>query len=424
MSSHEIKLEADEVRIGMYVTKLDRPWLDTPFMLQGFQVKDAQDIELLKEHCKHCYVDAERSRNFTPQRINQIQSQSQLNKVKITSISNPDRKSEPKMGKLNKVRIYRDRSDMHDELASVRDTHRTMTEVVKDMMTTFRLKKKLDVAATRKALKPMVDSIIRNHDALLWLNRLRVLDDYNYSHALGCSIWAMSLGRQLGMTRIDIESLGLGALLLDVGKTRIPQDLLSKKEALTKDEVKILKSHVKHSMDIIADEPGISMKIKNMVESHHERIDGSGYPLGLKGEAIPLFGRIAAIVDCYDAITSDRVYAEPLSSQEAVKRIYEWRGKEFQAELVEEFIQAIGMFPAGTLVELTNGEVGVVTAESRTRRLRPKVMLLLNADKTPKDDYSVCNLMTTDTDSNGDPLAIKHALPSGSYNIKADDYFL
>ena len=424
MSSYEIKLEADEVRIGMYVTKLDRPWLDTPFMLQGFQINDAQDIELLKQHCKHCYVDAERSRNFTPKRIEQIQSQSRKNKVRFKSVSNPDRKSEPEMGKINKVRIYRDQSDMHDELSSVRDTHKTMTEVVKDMMTTFRLKKKLNIAETRKALKPMVDSIIRNPDALLWLNRLRVLDDYNYSHALGCSIWAMSLGRQLGMTRPDIESLGLGALLLDVGKTRIPQKLLNKKEPLTQEEVTILKSHVKHSMDILEDEKGVSMKIKNMVETHHERIDGSGYPLGLKGEAIPLFGRIAAIVDCYDAITSDRVYAEPLSSQEAVKRIYEWRGREFQTELVEEFIQAIGMFPAGTLVELTNGEVGVVTAESRTRRLRPKIMMLLNADKTRKDDYSICNLMTTETDADGNLLAIKHALPAGSYNLKADEFFL
>jgi HD-GYP domain-containing protein (c-di-GMP phosphodiesterase class II) len=177
-------------------------------------------------------------------------------------------------------------------------------------------------------------------------------------------------------------------------------------------------------MKMINEDPAISQKIKNMVETHHERIDGSGYPLGLKGEAIPLFGRIAAIVDCYDAITSERAYAKPLSSQEAVKRIYEWRGKDFQTELVEEFIQAIGMFPSGTLVELTNGEVGVVITESRTRRLRPKIMLILNADKSPREDFEICNLMERTHDEDGNSLDIKQALPEGSYDIKADDYFL
>ena len=427
MSNNEIKLLANEVSIGMYVTKLDRPWLDTPFMLQGFMINDEEDLELLKKHCQHCFVDRVRSKNFDPSKIDRLARITTKHHIKS---SKPDKKQPVKQPetapqkKIKKARIYQDQVDMHDELANVREHHKTMTDVVKDMMSSFRLNKKLDIGEVRKALKPMVDSIIRNPDALLWLNRLRVLDDYHYSHAIGCSIWAMSLGRQLGMTRIDIESLGLGGLLLDVGKTKLPEKLLNKKDALTQDEVKTLKDHVKFSMEIVDDDKSINMKVKNMIESHHERIDGSGYPLGLKGDMIPLFGRIAAIVDCYDAITSERVYAEPLSSQEAVKRIYEWRGKEFQTELVEEFIQAIGMFPAGTMVELTNGEVGVVTAESRTRRLRPKVMLLLNADKSPKSEYTICNLMAKETDDEGNPLGIKNALPSGAYNLKADEFFL
>lgn len=419
MSSYEIKVDAKDVRVGMYVSKLDRPWLETPFMLQGFRINDAEDLELLKEHCDYCYVDVERSPSFHPSQVKKFGVQSNPN-VKFGVKSN-HRTITPE---LKKVRIYRDQVDMKDELSSVRQTHRKMSDVVKDMLTTLSRKKKLDIAGARKALKPMVDSIIRNPDALLWLNRLRVLDDYNYSHAIGCSIWAMSMGRQLGMTRIDIESLGLGAMLLDVGKTKLPSKLLTKTEPLTEDEVKLLKSHVKLSMDIVNEEPGINMKIKNMIETHHERIDGSGYPLGLKGQAIPLFGRIAAIVDCYDAITSDRAYAEPMSSQEAVKKIYEWRGKDFQKELVEEFIQAIGMFPAGTLIELTTGEVGVVVAESRIRRLRPKIMLILDKNKAPREDYVICNLMDTINDEDGNPLDIKQALPSGAYGIKADDYFL
>lgn len=427
MSNNEIKLSAHEVSIGMYVTKLDRPWLDTPFMLQGFMINDEQDLITLREHCEHCYVDRVRSKNFDPSQIDKFlrTGTNALTRRPLHYKKRDNTKIEPvEQKKLKKKRIYSDLTEMQDELADVREHHKTMTDVFKDMMNGFKLNRKLDIAELKSALSPMVDSIIRNPDALLWLNRLRVLDDYHYSHAIGCSIWAMSLGRQLGMTRIDIESLGLGGLLLDVGKTKLPKKLLSKKEALTKDEVKALKGHVKLSMEVVDNDKSVNIKVKNMIESHHERVDGTGYPLGLKGDMIPLFGRIAAVVDCYDAITSERVYADPLSSQEAVKRIYEWRGREFQAELVEEFIQAIGMFPAGTMVELTNGEVGVVTAESRTRRLRPKVMLLLNADKSPRDEYVICNLMQRDTDDQGNPLGIKHALPSGAYNLKADEFFL
>ena len=124
--------------------------------------------------------------------------------------------------------------------------------------------------------------------------------------------------------------------------------------------MKIVQSHVKHSLDIIDTDKKVNFKIRSMIELHHERINGSGYPNGLGHGQLPLFAKIAAIVDCYDAITSKRSYAEALTSQEAVRKLYEWRGKDFQEDLVEEFIQAIGMFPSGTLVELSNGEVAVV----------------------------------------------------------------
>jgi len=412
-----MKVESKDVEIGMYVTRLDRPWLETPFMLQGFLINDQEDQRLLLQHCSYCYVDIHLSKPTKPITKPVIR---QIAKKEVFGKKAPA----PDPTKFLHRRSYKDSKNMADELKDVRQTHKTMSGAIKDVMKSLQFSRKLDLTATKEALKPMVDSIIRNPDALLWLNRLRQLDDYNYSHSLGCSIWAMALGRQLGMNKGDIESLGLGGLLFDVGKTKLPAKILEKNELLTEKEIEVIKSHVSHSMDIVTAEKGINIKVQNMIESHHERVDGSGYPIGIKGNQIPLFGKIAAIVDCYDAITSDRCYAKPLSSQEAVKKLYEWRDKDFQAELVEEFIQAIGMFPAGSLVELSNGEVAVVVTESRTRRLRPKIMLLLNADKSPRDDYIMCNLMHETHDSDGNKLDIKHALPAGSYNIKADDYFL
>jgi len=154
-----------------------------------------------------------------------------------------------------------------------------------------------------------------------------------------------------------------------------------------------------------------------MIEYHHERHDGSGYPKGLKGDQIPIFARIAAIVDCYDAITSHRSYAKALPPSMAIKMLYEWRDVDFQAELVEEFIQAVGIYPAGTLVELSSGEVGVVLSEYRTRRLRPKVMILLDANKKPVTDVQTVNLLETTHTQDGKSLDIVNSLEPDAYGI-------
>ena len=417
MQDKDMKIVTKDVQIGMYVTRIDRPWLESPFLLQGFMINDENDKKLLIKNCEYCYVDVARSKDY----------HQHLRAKTTTSYKKPklfNDNSHANVTVFKRKKTIADTTEMADELKTVASSHKKMTTVIKDMLSSLKTNKKLDLDATREAIKPMVDSMIRNPDALLWLSRLRQLDEYNYSHSLGCSMWSMAMGRQLGLNRIDIESLGIGGLLFDIGKINLPEKILTKTDILNEKETKLIQSHVKHSLDIIDTDKKVNLKIRSMVELHHERIDGSGYPNGLKHEQIPLFAKIAAIVDCYDAITSKRSYAEPLTSQEAVRKLYEWRGKDFQADLVEEFIQAIGMFPSGTLVELSNGEVAVVVTESRTRRLRPKIMLLLYADKTMREDYVICNMMNVPFDADGKALDIKHALPIGSYGIKADDYFL
>ncbi|PCJ51034.1 MAG: hypothetical protein COA74_00790 [Gammaproteobacteria bacterium] len=417
MRETEIKLDTKDIVIGMYVTRIDRPWLESPFLLQGFLINDEDDKTLLMKNCEYCYVDVARSKV-----VSKHFHRSDFSTKKQSTFTGNHRK--PNVTVFKRKRTYTDNTNSFEELSGVRKNYKTMTSVVKDMMKSLKYSQKLDLEATRIAIKPMVDSIIRNPDALLWLSRLRQLDDYNYAHSLGCSMWCMAMGRQLGLNRNDIESLGLGGLLFDIGKTRISETILSKTELLNDKELLIIQSHVQHSLDIIQKDNKVSVKIRSMIEHHHERVDGSGYPNGLTDQQIPLFAKIAAIADCYDAITSKRSYAEALSSQEAVKKLYEWRGKDFQVELVEEFIQAIGMFPAGSLIELTTGEVAVVVTGSRTRRLRPIIMLLLNTDKSMREDHVICNLMEVTKDEQGKSLNIKQALPAGSFGIKTDDYFL
>lgn len=184
----------------------------------------------------------------------------------------------------------------------------------------------------------------------------------------------MAFGRHLGLPKDSLQNLALGCLLFDIGKTRIPESILTKPERLTVEGFEQMKQHVLYSLDIVRSVNIVNELVVSVIIAHHERFGGRGYPRAIKGHGIPVFGRIAAIVDFYDAVSSERLYGETLSPSEAVKKLYELRDLDFQGELVEQFIQAIGLYPAGTIVELSHGEIGIVVAQNRTRRLRPKVM--------------------------------------------------
>lgn len=242
-------------------------------------------------------------------------------------------------------------------------------------------------------------------------------DKYTYQHSLGASIWAVALGRQLGLPKSDLRTLAVGGLLFDVGKLRVDKELLNTNRPLTDDEFEQVRDHVRHGVEMIKGGALMNQDILDMVAHHHERHDGSGYPGGLKGDDIPVFARIAAIVDCYDAITSHRSYARALPPADAIKLLYEWRDRDFQQELVEEFIQAIGIYPAGTLVELSSGEIAVVVGEYRTRRLRPKVLVLLDAQKAPLAVPKIIDLLSMTHTEDNQPLDIVSSLQPDAYGI-------
>jgi HD-GYP domain-containing protein (c-di-GMP phosphodiesterase class II) len=180
-------------------------------------------------------------------------------------------------------------------------------------------------------------------------------------------------------------------------------------------------SHVSYGLEILQESGTLNQDVIDMVAHHHERYDGSGYPDGLTQDDIPSFARIAAIVDTYDAITSNRSYAAAISPSEAIRLLYQGRDAEFQAELVEAFIQAVGIYPAGTLVELSSGEVGVVVAEYRSRRLRPRVMVLLDAEKNTLAESKMINLQDDAGSDSTSLLTIAKSLQPGAYGIDLAD---
>jgi putative nucleotidyltransferase with HDIG domain len=249
-------------------------------------------------------------------------------------------------------------------------------------------------------------------------------NDYVYDHSIASSVWAMIFAKHLNLEKADIEMIGLGAIFMDVGKTKIPNELLEKQGALTAKEEKLMRQHVEFGVEICHQLGHLDPRAIQVVESHHERFNGTGYPAGLQGNDIPIFARIGGIVDAYDAMTTPRPYAEPISTADAMRHLNDLAGVDFQAEMVEQFTQAVGVFPVGTLVELSSGEAAVIIAQNRVRRLRPLVMVLTDSDKTLLKRFRQLDLRTQLVDANGDSLWIKAGLPTGAYGIDASEYFL
>ena len=210
--------------------------------------------------------------------------------------------------------------------------------------------------------------------------------------------------------------IGTVGLMQDVGKIKLPKALLDKREKLTPPELKIFQSHVTHSIEIMRESKDATDALMSAVSEHHERFDGSGYPKGMQGEQISLLGGMAGLVDSYTAMISARPYSKPMSVQKALHELYGKRDQAFKSDLVEEFIQCVGVFPVGSLVELNTDEVAVVVAQNRARRLKPRVMLVLDSHRQSFAAPIMLELIYDPPTPTGEPYRIVRGLEAGLYD--------
>ena len=399
MSLEMRKLPVEHLALGMFVSRLDRSWIETPFPLQGFYIRSHEEILALRKYCREVYIDVQRSdRNVI----------------------------EPLAGhgtalKRSKLPIYPTLVAMPEEVRSGEIVFDDLRRRVVELFTEMRHGRIDHLQGASEVASRMVDSVIRNPDAMVWLARMRDRDGYSYAHAIRSSLWAIVFGRHLGLSKTALDSLALSVLLMDVGKVRLSASLLQKPR-LEAGERALIEAHVQHSLDILGSLSFMNADMLKVVAQHHERFDGSGYPGGLAGAAICPMAKIAGIVDTYDAMTSPRQHSLALTSVEVVSRLYELRNKAFQARLVDEFIQAIGVYPTGTLVRLSSGEVGIVTEQNPARRLRPNLLLLLDAEKNRFPKPQLLRLDQVTHDACGDPLKIASSLLPGSYGLYAEQW--
>lgn len=425
-SDYHKKIHSMDIQKGMYVSQLDRPWIETPFMFQGFVIQTDEQVAELCKHCQWVMIDVEKGADFDPskghvagfqQRIQSLEDEDKEIQRKVKELAETDL-SEP-----GKRKPYPDNVHIEDELGRAKQVEQQSREIMRETVENASKGKKIDLEIAGNVVGNMVDSIIRNPDALVCLSQLKDVHEYTALHSVRTAIVALAFGRHLALSRDELNVLGVGALLHDVGMARLPKEILEKPGGLTVKEFETMTKHVPWGVEILQSSGGVAQGAIEMVEQHHERGDGGGYPGHVTAKKITPSGAIAAIVDVYDAVTSDRHYSGGLSAEEALKRMYEWRKKDFKPQMVEEFIKCMGIFPIGSLVELSTGATGVVITINRARRLKPKVALVLTASGTQFSHRFIADL-SDERYTGSEELKIKRVLPAGTYDINPMDYIL
>ena len=433
-------IDVEFLKPGIYVTDLDRPWLGTPFLLQGFLIEDEEQIAQLQRLCRTVHIDRRRSigdqyaalvRERDLRRplaadaslSADVSSGAAADAGEFLSVARRVRERRAPSS-LPRARPPAHESGLEAELlysaTIIDDVHRTLESIRQGSDA----EGNIDLSRVCGLVDEMAAGVERNADAMLWLTKLKITDQYSYDHAVDVSVHLMVFGRFLGLARPAIEELGQAGLLQDIGKTQIDPEILGKASPLSADEYLEVQSHVASSLALLAGQQAFAASMLSIVAAHHERFDASGYPCRLGGERLSLHAELAGLIDTYCALTHHRVYAEAVSSQKALEMLSRMRGAKFREAIVDQFVQCLGLYPIGTLVELNTGEVAVVIQQNQVRRMKPRLLILLAEDKSLKRRPRNLDLILEPTTPMGEPYRIKSALPSNAYGIDPSEFFL
>jgi len=414
LSTQEVLVQ--NLQVGMYVSRLDVPWVQTPFPIQGFHIAKQEQLEQLGLYCTKVYIDRFLSK------VN-VKSGLKLTPTKDSDRAKYDSKTKRLMAEKARfkpsVEQYVTSNDLKKE---VNKAELLFEQISSQMSVVFRNMMQngfVDVVQVRKASTEMVKSIVRNPDALAWLCRVSSENQALHEQAVRSAIWGIIFGRHLGLSKHDLRDIGTSLLLAPIGKCKLPKELLFGK--LTAEEEKMYREHLTLTLDETEKMFSSSHQVNYILSSYCERNDGSGYPRNLVGNRIPFLARVTGIALYYEELINPLPGAEALTPVEAISNLYNQRGNMFQTELVEKFIQAIGIYPTGSLVKLTNSSIGVVMEQPDNYRLKPKVVVIKNGMNIKLNKPLVVSLSDSPNDRYGMPIQIEKSLKSSSIDISASE---
>jgi cyclic di-GMP phosphodiesterase len=407
------EVPVDFLEFGMFVARLDRPWTETPFVYQGFVLKTEQQLNALKKYCKVVYVDPEKRQEVAAPKL-----------LTLPPASTRQAIAEQSKEKVRGTVVYKELATVEDELPRARTVFTQTNAIVHTMSRAVVTGSAIDGGRARQAVAEITDSVVRNPDAMMLLVTMRDKAEETLNRSTQVSVYMTVFGRFLQLERERLELLGLMGLLQDVGMLKLPAGIPGRRADLAMDEDEIFKSHVEHSAEILSKTSGLPPELPSMASLHHERYDGSGYPRGLKGSAISQMGAIAGIVDTFDMLTAPAPYGMQMPPSNALNVLFQNRGTQFHAALVEQFIQCVGAFPVGSVVELNSGEIGVVITQNLVKRLQPRVMVVQDANGNPIHPHKVLDLVNEPMATPDEPYRIRRTLDQTTVKIDSRELFL
>lgn len=363
------KVQTKDLKNGMFVYDVGRSWLKHPWRTKSKTIESDQDVDLLLEFgITEVIIDLAKS--VTPKDVgDQVDP---VEKKAPPAIQQVERRVRPRPEK------HPDSTPLEEEIPKARQAHTQALEITREFINDARTGKKIDVEKVQESVDGMIDSVFRNRDALLTILKLKTYDEYTFTHSLNVGVLAMSVGRALNLSRDELRALCLGGIFHDVGKTGVPSEILNKPGRLTEEEFEVMKGHPVIGFNMLEHDKNISSISLDVIRSHHERIDGSGYPDGLAESGMGPHIFISGIADVYDALSTDRVYHKGRPPHEALKIVFSLKGKHFPPQMVDAFIHCLGIYPPGTTVRLNTGETAVVHSVNHSSMLRPKTIIVFD----------------------------------------------
>ncbi len=358
------KIPANRLEPGMFIHDLNCGWMNHPFLTARFKLESEHDLKkILDAGIREVYIDTALGHSFDDA------------PTETEVAQELDREIE----QMARAESAAPRASTREELARANKIHSEANQLMRNIMNDVRLGKQVQVEQMEPLVDKMAGSILRNSGALLSLSRIKNKDEYTFQHSVSVSALLIAFARGLALDEETIRQAGLGGMVHDVGKMQTPDNILNKPGKLTDDEFSIMRHHVVASREILEITPNITQTALDVAAQHHERYDGSGYPGHLQGDAISRIGQMAAIIDVYDAITSDRVYHKGMAPTEALRKLFEWSKFHFNPELVHAFAKVVGIYPVGALVRLESGRLAVVVEHRESSMLQPLVRVMFDA---------------------------------------------
>jgi len=355
------RIPVEFVSVGMYVSDLNAAWIPHSNVRKQGLIKSEAVIEKIKKMgISEIYIDSSLGKDC----------QDALTKDEVDSENHAALEKVSSLAPLMKPKL-----DLNEEMLAAGKVHNAAVDLVANLVDGVKSNQPIEVDSFESVADGMLDSVLRNHNALCCLGRIREKDSYLMEHSVNLAVLMSVFGKSLELDRSVMKPIAIGAMLHDIGKILVPDDVLHKPAKLTDAEFEIIKQHAQYSRELLEKTKGMPELAITVAAQHHEKMDGTGYPLGLKGCDISPFGRMAAIVDVYDAITADRVYHRGMPPTAALKKLLEW-SNHLDPSLVNHFIRCIGIYPVGSAVLLDSGRIGVVTQANDDDQRLPTVKII------------------------------------------------